>query len=83
MTRVCSLSHTFRHWDITVSQVYAVYNRKNTLIYSLAGLRLLTTAATIVIEVFYLPAGGYPRQRHSPRSLIVVLQARHYLPFTT
>jgi hypothetical protein len=42
------------------SQVYAVYNRKKTLIYGLAGLRLLTTAATIVIEVFYMPAGENP-----------------------
>ncbi|KAF8479898.1 hypothetical protein JB92DRAFT_3042834 [Gautieria morchelliformis] len=33
------------------------YNRKKQLLYGLAGLRLITTAVSIVVEVLYVPAG--------------------------
>ncbi|KAF8475420.1 hypothetical protein JB92DRAFT_3051623 [Gautieria morchelliformis] len=43
------------------NKVYAVYNRKKQLLYGMVGFQLITAAATVVILVFYLPAGmGLP-----------------------
>ncbi|KAF8508966.1 hypothetical protein JB92DRAFT_560053 [Gautieria morchelliformis] len=46
---------------ILLTRVYAVYNCNKQLLYAMVGLQLITAAATIVVEVFYVPAGvGLP-----------------------
>ncbi|KAF8523595.1 hypothetical protein JB92DRAFT_2884256, partial [Gautieria morchelliformis] len=42
---------------ILLTRVYAVYNRKKQLLYGMASFRLITAVLTLVVEVFYVPAG--------------------------
>ncbi|KAF8527354.1 hypothetical protein JB92DRAFT_910888 [Gautieria morchelliformis] len=46
---------------ILLIRVYAVYNRNKHILYGVVGFRVLTTAATVILWVFYLPTGlGLP-----------------------
>ncbi|KAF8464349.1 hypothetical protein JB92DRAFT_3064495, partial [Gautieria morchelliformis] len=46
---------------ILLTRVYAVYNRNKQLLYGMVGFQLITAATTIVLYVFYIPAGvGLP-----------------------
>ncbi|KAF8508961.1 hypothetical protein JB92DRAFT_559756 [Gautieria morchelliformis] len=46
---------------ILLARVYAAYNRNKQLLYGMVGLQLTTAVATLVIQVFYVPAGvGLP-----------------------
>ncbi|KAF8461662.1 hypothetical protein JB92DRAFT_3071259 [Gautieria morchelliformis] len=42
------------------SQVYAVYNRNKHILYGVVGFRVLMTAATVILWVFYIPSGLGP-----------------------
>ncbi|KAF8463975.1 hypothetical protein JB92DRAFT_2089795 [Gautieria morchelliformis] len=59
--KVCS---AFLWWEVVsilIANVYAVYNRQKHLLYGMASFRLITAVATLVIQVFYVPAGvGLP-----------------------
>ncbi|KAF8464352.1 hypothetical protein JB92DRAFT_3064526, partial [Gautieria morchelliformis] len=42
---------------ILLTRVYAVYNRNKQLLYGMVGFQLITAATTLVLYVFYIPAG--------------------------
>ncbi|KAF8508949.1 hypothetical protein JB92DRAFT_2949929 [Gautieria morchelliformis] len=45
------------HWNVIISQVYAVYNRNKQLLYGMVGFQLIATAATIVLDLLYISPG--------------------------